>query len=312
MKIGVLCGGVSEEREISLRSGYAVFAALKRKGHEALFVDLKERGSARCEIMTLQLDLAFIALHGLFGEDGEVQILLEELKIPFTGSGSLASCAAFDKLRAKDVFRQQNIPTPHHEVVEQGADYGLPENLPVMVKPRSQGSSIGCHLVTHPDHWNTAIEDALSYDSRVLIEEYITGDELTVGVLRDQPLPVIRLLPKHPFYDYSAKYDPGNVVYEVPAQISERTRREVQRVAIQAHQALGCSGYSRVDLILDSKQKPWILEVNTVPGFTDQSLLPKAACKAGISFDDLVVEITQEAMERSRDVFTTQTVSGQS
>ncbi len=294
MKIGVLMGGLSSEREISLRSGKAVFEALKRKGYDAVCIDpARDLG---LQMLRHKVDAAFICLHGTPGEDGTVQGLLEFMGIPYTGSGVLASAVAMDKIVAKKLLIYHGIPTPVFEVNEQGKTIGKRVALPVIVKPAKQGSTIGVTRVRIKKDLEKAIRVARRFGPKVLIEKFIKGRELTVGILNDLALPVVEVRPVSGFYDFKSKYTPGRTEYLVPAPILRRVAKRVQELALSTHQALGCSGASRVDLMLAEGDDPYILEVNTIPGMTETSLLPKAAREAGISFDDLVERILVMAL----------------
>ncbi|MEK6775367.1 MAG: D-alanine--D-alanine ligase [bacterium] len=289
MRIGVLMGGLSAEREISLRSGKAVFEALKRKGYNAVCIDpARDLG---LQMLRRKVDAAFICLHGTPGEDGTVQGLLEFMGIPYTGSGVLASAAAMDKIVAKELLIYHGIPTPAFEVNENGKTAGKRVPLPVIVKPAKQGSTIGVTRVKIKKDLEKAIRFARKFGPKVLIEKFVKGRELTVGILDDMPLPVVEVRPMSGFYDFKSKYTPGRTEYLVPAPITGRMARRLQGLALSAHSALGCSGASRVDIMLARGDDPYILEVNTIPGMTETSLLPKAAIEAGISFDDLVERI---------------------
>ncbi|MBI2870342.1 MAG: D-alanine--D-alanine ligase [Candidatus Omnitrophica bacterium] len=303
MKIGVLCGGVSSEREISLASGEAVYQALLRNGCHAVRVDIVSADEAREQILKTGIDFAFIALHGFFGEDGRIQGILEEIGIPYSGSGVEASRLAMDKARTKGVLRGLGIMTPAGFVLKAHAPHPAPDRLPVVVKPSDQGSSLGASIVHSKGEWDAALKNASRFGGTVLVEDYISGEELTVGILEDGALPIVRLILKREFYDYQAKYEPGWTLYEVPASLEAGVARAVQEAALKTHRAVGASGFSRVDIRLDAQGSAWVLELNTIPGFTDKSLLPKAAAQAGISFDDLVLKIIRYALEREMDAY---------
>ncbi len=288
-RVAVLMGGPSAEREISLRSGRAVWLGLRQAGYDAVAVDVRRR--------TLELppdiDAVFIALHGEFGEDGQVQSLLEARGLPYTGAGPEASRLAFDKVRAKQVLADRDIPTPPCNVLQRGGRRTLP--LPVFVKPVQQGSSLGCHKVCEESDWPAAIEDALRYTEQALVERFIEGRELTVGIVDCAALPILEIYAPDTIYDYRAKYTPGLTRYEVPARVDEPIARRCQEISLAAFRALGARGMGRVDLRLAPDGTPFVLELNTIPGFTETSLLPKAAAAAGYSFPALCDRIMQTA-----------------
>ena len=288
--IGILCGGPSSEREISLRSGRAIFEALQGQGLPVVLLPLStDPEKIPDQIRAARIRCAFIALHGPFGEDGTIQQLLEELQIPYTGSSVEASRYAMDKIFCRLRWIAARLPVPRGVAVEPiGAaahQHELP--LPIVVKPAAQGSSFGISIVDRLADLPQAVEEAARYGDRLLLEEYLPGPELTVGILQDLPLPVIQLVPKRRFYDYAAKYTPGMTEYRVPAPLSGEETFRVQQIARRAHEALGCRCFSRVDLILVPGRGPVLLELNTIPGMTATSLLPKAAAAAGIDFPEL-------------------------
>ncbi len=299
--IGVLMGGCSCEREISIKSGKAVFAALKAYGCRVSALDLQ---SERPQIIKNNLrkekiDLAFIALHGRFGEDGQIQQILKEMNIPFTGSGPSASARTMNKILSQDIFQKKNIPICHFMTVHRKNKIEFEEmrdyfgSLPVVVKPASQGSSIGVNFVRKKSDYKRALKTAFRYGDAIIVEKYVAGRELTVGILAEKALPVIEIVSKREFFDYRAKYEKGKTEYIVPADLSKPVSQKCKRIALNAHQALGCFGFSRVDLMLDDDQNVYVLEVNAIPGFTETSLLPKAAKATGISFTDLCLKIIE-------------------
>jgi len=290
-RVGVLMGGLSSEREISIKSGMAVLEALKRQGVEAFPVILD--GDVVEKVLNAQMDLAFLALHGKLGEDGTIQGLLELLRIPYTGSGVLGSALAMDKVKAKQIFLASGIPTPEFVVWEEGMSPTFP--LPWVVKPVSEGSTIGVSIVREEAELESALSKALEYDSEVFIERFIPGKELTVAVLNGRPLEVIEILPEGGFYDFERKYTPGKTQYLIPAPIGEELRKRAKELAVLAYKALKCSGCIRVDFRLDPEGGLWVLEVNTIPGMTATSLVPRAASYEGLSFDELVLEILKGA-----------------
>ncbi len=301
-KIGVLMGGVSSEREISLKSGKAVCAALEETALSWVAVDIttESREENIKLLKAKKIDCAFLAMHGRFGEDGQLQEILESLNIPYTGSGSLASKLAMDKIASRSIFHARRLNVPKYVVVDKKKETSpfFHPVFPVVIKPVACGSSIGLSIVDKNADLLPAVELALSYDERALIEEYIEGREMTVGILEEQPLPVIEIVPKKRFFDFQAKYQPGMTEYILPAQLAEDIAKKIQAAALSAHKALGCSGCSRVDLILNKENKPFILELNSIPGFTHASLLPKAARLAGIEFGQLCVKLIELAYNR--------------
>ncbi len=294
-RIGVLAGGPSNERDISLRSGQAVFKALTEEGYDAIFLDVYDD---ICDIIKKnKIDIAFIALHGKFGEDGTVQNILERSGVPYTGSGVEASRLALDKIASKKVFVKKGIPVPKCIVHEKGmplADRDIPA-WPIVVKPQFEGSSIGLSVVRDKAGLDEALKRALAYGDKVLIEEYISGRELTVGILEDRPLPVIEIVTRNSLYDYEAKYKDPETNYLVPAPLESSIYKEAQALGVRAHRALGCRSFSRVDMMMDASGKLFVLEVNTIPGMTERSLLPKAAAKEGLSFNRLCVKLIEGA-----------------
>jgi D-alanine-D-alanine ligase len=295
-KVAVLMGGRSAERPVSLKSGSMVLAALKKKGVNAHAFDPKERGLEA--LIAERFDRAFIALHGRYGEDGTLQGALELLGIPYTGSGVLASALALDKWRAKLVWQACGIPTPHCELLTRSTEFHAVAarlGLPLMVKPANEGSSIGMTKVKSARDLPEAYALAANYDRLVIAEAFVDGVELTAGVLGDTPLPLIELETPREFYDYEAKYVADDTRYIIPCGLPPDAERIIQDEALRAFRALACSGWGRVDLILDRTGKPYFLEVNTSPGMTDHSLVPMAARRAGLSFEDLCLRILELA-----------------
>jgi D-alanine-D-alanine ligase len=293
-KIGVMMGGLSREREISMRTGKAILKALTEKGYHAVPVDV---GKDIAETLIKDpIEVAFIALHGRFGEDGTIQGMLELMRIPYTGSGVLASALALHKIMAKKFFFCEHLPTPTYEVfyrddIEKNSPKTTSLPLPVVVKPAREGSTIGVSIVKRPEDLVPALKEAGQYDEEILVEEFMKGSEITVGILEDIPLPIIEIVPKSGFYDYHSKYTKGETEYIIPARIPREKYLYAQEVSLRAFQALGCSGCARVDLMTDEEGNPFVIDVNTMPGMTETSLLPKAAQYAGISFEDLVERI---------------------
>ena len=300
LRVLVLAGGPSAEREISLRSGRAVAQALKEAGHCVSTFD--PRDEQLTSIESLRFDVAFVALHGRYGEDGGVQAQLEAMGLPYTGSGPAASAVAFSKTAAKVRFMEQGVPTPAAVTFHAGepiasvVERAAPLGFPVVVKPDRQGSSIGISFAHTPDELAVAIEAALAFDSQGLIEVAITGEEWTVPLLDDLVLPPIRIGTPHAFFDYEAKYVREDTAYEFPVDVSLELISRIEKTAQLAAQALGVTSLSRVDLRLDSAGQPWVLEVNTIPGLTDHSLAPKSAAQFGLTFTQFCEEVCRRAI----------------
>ena len=290
--VAVLMGGLSAEREISLKTGNAVLEALKRLGYPAFSIDVGRDLAAR---LTWQgAKQAFIALHGRYGEDGKVQGMLEMMNIPYTGSGVLASSMAMDKVVTKKLLIFHGLPTPaftelRRADAEKPSFAGCP-SFPVVVKPAREGSTIGISRADNDDQLRQGLAAAFEYDDLVLVEEFIEGREVTVGVLDGTALPIVEVVPEAGFYDYAAKYTSGRTKYLLPAPLSESLTRRIQQTAVEVFRILDCSGAARVDFMVRGEEF-FCLEVNTIPGMTETSLLPKAAGAAGLSFDDLVERI---------------------
>jgi D-alanine-D-alanine ligase len=300
-RVGVVMGGSSGEREVSLRSGNAIARALEDKGHEVVRLDLNADDDWAAMIRQARIDSAFLALHGRLGEDGCVQGLCEVLGVPYTGSGVLASALAMDKVKAKELFRQHNVPTPAYYVVSVDDDLADIEEIhgsfgfPVIVKPRGEGSSLGMAKVTRPSELLDAIVKSLQFDDVALVERYITAREVQVGVLDGRVLGAIEVAPKKGIYDYEAKYTPGMTEYFMPARLPPTRYMGVLNLAERAVRALGCTGACRVDLLVTEGENEYVLEVNTLPGMTPTSLLPKIAAAAGFDFADLCETILRSA-----------------
>ncbi|HZV61971.1 MAG TPA: D-alanine--D-alanine ligase [Methylophilaceae bacterium] len=293
-KVAVLMGGRSAEREVSLKSGGAVLAALKRSGVDALPFDPAER-----PLHELQgFDCVFIALHGRYGEDGTIQGALELMDIPYTGSGVMASAVGMDKWRTKLLWRAAGIVTPNFELVQDGSDYAGIEarlGLPLFVKPANEGSSIGITKVKQKGGLKAAYEEAAKADPLVIAEKFVGGGEYTVGILGDMALPIIRIVPANEFYDYEAKYLRNDTQYLCPCGLPQEQEDRIRDEALQAFHVVGGRGWGRVDFLMDQAGGHHFLEVNTSPGMTDHSLVPMAAKAAGIDFDTLVLEILEMA-----------------
>lgn len=293
-RIGVLMGGISSERDISLKSGNMVAASLKRLGYDVVPIDMGYDLFAKIEEFCIEA--AYIALHGRYGEDGCVQGLLEIMGIPYTGSGLTASAICMDKLLSKKMFEYYAIPTPEFTVYSKQDKNELPElNYPVVVKPCREGSTIGISIVSDKEDLQTALEKALHYGDRVIIEKYISGIEVTAGIIDNKPLPLIEIDPKGGFYDFTTKTSKGMADYIVPARLTPTATANIQEIALKTHKSLGCCFVSRVDFRVDPVGNPYVLEVNTVPGMTETSLLPMAAEKDGIGYDALVEQILSSA-----------------
>lgn len=299
LRIGVLMGGVSSEREVSLKSGHAVSSALKSRGLEAVEIDIQhaEKNYVKDLLLSYDLGLAFVAMHGSFGEDGKLQAILEEISLPYTGSAPAASALAMDKIASKKKFQDAGLFAPRYFILDRNHK-GFKNSLgfPLVVKPVCGGSSLGLAIVDNIQELKLAIDAAFQYDRKIIIEEYLRAREMTVGILEDCALEAIEIKPKRRFFDYQAKYESGQTEYIVPADVSQNTMQLLKDTALKAHSALGCSFFSRVDIILSDEAKPYVLEVNTIPGFTTTSLLPKAALHKGISFAELILKISQAAL----------------
>jgi len=294
--IGILYGGLSAEREISLRTGAAVEKALAGLGYRVVGIDADRDLPA--QLRSSGVEVAFLALHGRYGEDGTVQGMLELMGIPYTGSGVLASALAMDKVATKKILLHHELPTPGFMVLERGADRkALLErcrHFPLVVKPAREGSTIGISIAHDRDELEAGLDEALQCDSLVLVEDYIAGAEVTVSVLGDEVLPIIQIVPKGGFYDYQAKYTAGQTEYLLPAPLPPVIYERLQQVSLQACRVLGCRGAARVDFMVREKEF-YCLEVNTIPGMTETSLLPKAAAEAGMSFAELVERMLLDA-----------------
>lgn len=304
-KIGVLMGGPSTEREISLKSGRAVYEALTEAGIDVVVVDITtDNIEDNVRLIELQdIDCAFIALHGRFGEDGQIQKILDQLDIPYTGSGVLASKLALDKLVSRGIFTAAGLDIPRYKTVNRFNQHLLNIaclGFPLVVKPNTQGSSIGLARVDKKEDFEKALDMAFSFDDTVLIDEFVPGREVTVGILAENALPIVEIVHRKQLFDYEAKYNLGMTDYIVPAELTDEVSDRVRQKAIIAHKALGCFGFSRVDIILKDDWTPVILEVNSIPGFTRTSLLPKAAKAAGINFIQLCIKLIELAYEKTQ------------
>jgi D-alanine-D-alanine ligase len=296
-KVGVLYGGISSERDISLMTGAAVHQALCACGIDAIAIDVQQD-----LIQTLsqsKLDLVFVALHGPGGEDGTIQGALEYLAIPYTGSGVMASALAMDKLRCKQLWKGIGLPTADFASLNENSDWDAIINQlggSVVVKPACEGSSMGMSLVETPQQLRKAWQLASEFDAQVIAESQLQGEEYTLTVLGDHTLPSIRIQSQSAFYDYEAKYISNKTQYFCPSGLSEQREAELRQLSLNAFESIGCSGWGRVDLMTDTNGNFHLLEVNTVPGMTSHSLVPMAAKAAGMEFEELVCRILQEAL----------------
>lgn len=308
-RIAVLMGGHSLEREVSLKSGHRVEQALKQKGHTVTAIDVNEH-----LVKTLKktkVDVAFLALHGKYGEDGTIQELLEILDIPYTGPGVLSSMLSMNKELSKEIFLREDIPTPRFYALssgafkEMGASAALEDvitkiGLPLVVKPSGQGSALGIKLVHKAEELSSALIAALSYDETAILEEYIQGTEIAVSIIGNsepQILPLVEIVPKKGFFDFEAMYTPGMTEYFIPARLSKNTYKEAEKIALKVYKLFNCSGACRVDMFV-REEKSYVLELNTIPGMTETSLLPLSAQAAGIEFPDLVDRMVNLALEK--------------
>jgi D-alanine-D-alanine ligase len=308
--IGVLMGGYSSERDISLRSGQAVAEALSQEGYRVLPLDITTDDHAKIiqQIQAVPLDVAFIALHGRLGEDGTIQGILEKLEIPYTGSGVKANQMAFNKILTQKALRSAGLPVPANYCITDGRNvdfktaWGEIKSTPLIIKPACEGSSIGVHIVRHPSEWEPAFKDALSYGPQIIVEEFIKGREFTAGIFDREALALVEIIPKSNFFSYTAKYQKGATQYICPAVIPENLTRKIKELSLRAYDALGCEGFARVDVRVDDNERPFILEVNTIPGFTGTSLFPKAAQEAGINFTQVCEKLLDLALKGRGDL----------
>ena len=307
-KIAVLMGGPGSEREVSLATGKGVAKALRSLGAEVIEIDVRNEDFE----LPNDVDLAFITIHGTFGEDGQIQKILERRGIAYTGEGVTTSEIAFDKIRTKERFREHGVTTPPWEVIHAGERPTIP--LPIVVKTPRQGSTVGVVIVKNENELESAINEASKYDRELLIEKFVSGRELTIGVLGDQALPILEIIPKGGFYDFNNKYpflNPqagGGAEHVCPANIDAKKTKEIQELALRAFRAAGLQVYARVDAILSENGQPFILEINNIPGMTETSLLPEAAAAVGIGYADLCARII--ALSRPRQGYGGQARSG--
>jgi len=293
MRIGVLLGGMSSERDVSLRSGRAVSGAIRSLGYDVVEVDA---GRDLCAVLEREkIGVAFIALHGGTGEDGSVQGLLEVMGIPYTGSGVLASAMAMDKVVSKIMFQSHGLSVPRYEVVRD-ADARISLKAPVVVKPAGEGSSVGVSIVKEGEKLREALKAALSFSGIAIVEEYIRGREVHIGVIGGKALGGVEVRPKREFYSYEAKYTSGLTEYILPPELDDALYDRAKEAGCKAHEALGARGATRVDLLIDERGRIYVLEVNSIPGMTETSLLPKIAAHAGLDFPALILEILRDAL----------------
>jgi len=297
-KIAVLMGGPGSERDVSLATGQGVSRALRSLGAEVAEIDVRDENFQ----LPSDVDLAFLTIHGTFGEDGQLQRILERRGIAYTGEGVEGSRTAFDKIRSKEKFREHGVTTPLWEVIHPGQRPTIP--LPIVVKPPREGSTVGVVIVKNEAEIESAISEAAKYGRELLVEQFVPGRELTIGILGDEALPIIEIIPKGGFYDFTNKYpflNPqagGGAEHVCPAKIDAEKTKEIQELALSAFRAAGLQVYGRVDVILSESGEPFILEINNIPGMTEASLLPEAAAVAGISYIDLCARII--ALSRAR------------
>jgi D-alanine-D-alanine ligase len=298
-KIAVLMGGPGSERDVSLATGRGVSKALRSLGADVVDVDVHDEDFQ----LPKDVDLAFLTIHGTFGEDGTLQKILEDRGVSYTGEDVEGSRSAFDKFLTKEKFRAHNVVTPEWEVIEVGQRPKIP--VPLVVKPPCQGSTVGVVIVKNESELDSAIKEAGKYDRKLLVEKFVSGRELTIGILGDQALPILEIIPKGGFYDFTNKYpflNPqagGGAEHVCPARIDEKKTAEIQELALRAFRALGLQVYGRVDVILSDSGEPFVLEVNTIPGMTEASLLPEAAAAAGIGYVDLCARIISFSRART-------------
>ena len=291
-KVAVLMGGTSNERDISLESGEAVLDALHRKKVAAIAIDPKKDNLEQLE----SFNRAFICLHGKGGEDGEIQIFLEDINVPYTGSGILSSSLGMDKFKSKTIWNSKNISTPDFMQVNHADDFKEASNfcgLPFFIKPANSGSSIGIAIINNKKDFILAFEEAYKIDKIVIVESFVVGNEYTLPIIHNKPFPIVEIKSKTEFYDYEAKYLRGDTEFICPVDIALPLVEDINKLCINAFNAIGCDGWGRVDFIIDKNKKIHIIEINTVPGMTSHSLVPMSARYAGVEFDDLVMMILE-------------------
>lgn len=301
-KIAVLMGGPGSERDVSLATGRGVVKALRAVGADVVEVDVRDENF----VLPDDVDLAFLTIHGTFGEDGQLQRILESRGVAYTGDGVEGSETAFDKIRSKKKFREHGVTTPKWEVITAGQRPKLP--VPIVIKPPRQGSTVGVYIIKNDSEIDSALNEVAKYDRELLVEEFVPSRELTVGILGDQALPILEIIAKGGFYDFKNKYpflNPqagGGAEHVCPAKIDPEKTKEIQQLALRAHRAIGLQVYSRVDVLLPEDGVATVLEANTIPGMTEASLLPEAAAAAGINYVDLclrIIELSRARTERA-------------
>jgi D-alanine-D-alanine ligase len=302
-KIAVLMGGPGSERDVSLATGRGVSKALRSTGNDVIDVDVRDKDFQ----LPKDVDVAFNCIHGTFGEDGQLQKILEDRGVAYTGDGVEESRIAFDKILSKQKFLEHKVATPESEVIDVGQRPKM--SVPLVVKPARQGSTVGIVIVKKEHELDAALKEAAKYDRKLLVEKFVSGRELTIGILGDQALPILEIIPKGGFYDFNTKYpflNPqagASAEHVCPANVETDLTKKIQELALRAFRALGLLVYGRVDVLLSDKGEPFVLEVNTIPGMTEASLLPEAAAAAGISYVDLclrIIELSRAREERAR------------
>ena len=296
-KIAVLMGGPSSEREVSLSSGKAMFAACAALGYDAISVEFENDILSHLDTLK-SVDIVLIALHGGIGENGRIQGMFESLGIRYTGSDALSSAICMDKHISKLLAEDVGIATPRWKRIRKGQSiYKNEFDYPFVVKPNSEGSTIGLTIVHNENDYDSAVEEAFKYDDEILIEEFISGKEITVSIVGEDVLPIIEIRPEHGLYDYECKYTKGMTEYICPAELNEDLTKRIKQTAFEVYKLLKCRHYGRVDLRLDNNNQHWFLELNTLPGMTDTSLVPKAAKATGISFEQLIGKIIKQSLD---------------
>ena len=296
-KIAVLMGGPSSEREVSLSSGKAMFAACAALGYDAISVEFENDILSHLDTLK-SVDIVLIALHGGIGENGRIQGMFESLGIRYTGSDALSSAICMDKHISKLLAEDIGIATPRWKRIRKGQSiYKNEFDYPFVVKPNSEGSTIGLTIVHNENDYDSAVEEAFKYDDEILIEEFISGKEITVSIVGEDVLPIIEIRPEHGLYDYECKYTKGMTEYICPAELNEDLTKRIKQTAFEVYKLLKCRHYGRVDLRLDNNNQHWFLELNTLPGMTDTSLVPKAAKATGISFEQLIGKIIKQSLD---------------
>ena len=300
MKIGILIGGDSSEREVSIASGRSIENACISLGHEVVRLDPKD-GLEKIESLLLKVDLVFNGLHGGDGENGKISKYLEDLGVLFTGSDSVSSEICMNKDKAKRIAANNNVLTPEWVLVTNEALSGNigQLNFPIVVKPNDQGSTLGLSIINSKSQLKGAFKVANSFDSSVMYEQHIQGREITCSIVGNKAYPIVEIIPKHEIYDYECKYTKGMSKYICPAEINKNISFKIKEISLKIHKLMGCRHYSRVDFLLDRNNDPWFLEINTLPGMTETSLLPKSLESAGVNFNQIIEKIIGEAMDNS-------------